>query len=166
MNQVTVQLLCQVKSSHCIYIALFTIQISSFIVLIRKIVCRRNQNSIVLLWPEKKQLFKCRLQQRQIVQRTGLVPVVLSRWPSIWRGLRRGSVSGLSRSSLGADPLSDLNTDRIRATAVTIQSGYSLDLGGYRDLGIKMRQSNISVDATEILTVVKTLNIYTYYLKS
>ncbi len=29
----------------------------------------------------------------QIVQRTHLVPVVLSRWPFRWQGLRRGSVS-------------------------------------------------------------------------
>ncbi len=40
------------------------------------------------------QQFNSRLQQSQIVQRTHLVPVVLSQLPSRWRGLRRGSVSG------------------------------------------------------------------------
>ncbi len=40
------------------------------------------------------QQFNSRLQQSQIVQRTHLVPLVLSWWPSRWKGLQRGSVSG------------------------------------------------------------------------
>ncbi len=93
----------------------------------------------------------------QIEQRTCLVLVVLSRWPmrslegicllssSSWHGLCWHS--GLSRLSLGADPPSDLDTDCIWVTAVIIWSGYGL--GGYIHLGIRMKQTNISVDATE-----------------
>ncbi len=43
----------------------------------------------VLLWPDKPAGCSM-LQQSQIVQRTHLDPVVLSRWPSRWRGLHSG----------------------------------------------------------------------------
>ncbi len=53
----------------------------------------------------------------------------------------QGWHSGLSRSSLGAGPPSGLDIDSIRVTAVTIWSGYKLDLVCYGDLRIRMKQT-------------------------
>ncbi len=84
------------NNANCVKAALHQLEIklggftSALQYLDWEIVCR---NSVILLWPDKISSLNLGCSS-QIVQRTHLVPVVLSRWPSRRQGLHWGSVSG------------------------------------------------------------------------
>ncbi len=148
--------------ANCVKTALHNLHIklggftSALQYLDREKVCR---NSVILLWPDKisslnrgcskvrlcKGLFwilwSCpdgRLGDKVFTGDQSLVLILLS-----WSPLMFRAVEVIFRywSTISSD------TPWIRVAAVTIWSGYSQDLGGYVDLGIRKKQTNISIDA-------------------
>ncbi len=93
----------RLKSNQVIIIsiALFTMQIVS-----KQLYSIKQGNSVFRSPLARWNLqFNSRLQQSQIVKRTHLVPVVLSRLSSSWRGIQRGSVSKAHLVVLVSNPI-------------------------------------------------------------
>ncbi len=78
------------------------------------------------------------------MQRTHLVPEISSWWPSRRQGLDWGSVSGAHLVVL---------------VSADVQGCRGLDLAGYGDLGIRKKQTNISIDAI-LLTMQQVHRVF------